>query len=213
MEFWKGLVIPVISGILGGTMGRRGLVFLWAFMISAVLFWGCAKPPTEEMEKAAEAVLQAENDPDAVLYGENSLLRARDALSRMRMSAEAKRYDEAKLLAQEAISAAEKARSDGGLGAVRAREEAGRLLQEAQNALSTTEKTLNTAKDLDKVEADFDTLTKKWETARNTIGEAEENLAANQYQESQNKSMEARRTLGDITAEISGAVTKKSRKK
>ncbi|MDR2757771.1 MAG: DUF4398 domain-containing protein [Spirochaetaceae bacterium] len=194
-------------------MGQRRLVFLWGVMISALLFWGCAKPPTEDMEKAAAAVTQAENDPDAVLYGENSLLRARDALSRMRTSADSKRYDEAKLLAQEAIEAAEKAQSDGSAGAVRAREEAGRLLLEAQNALAATEKTLNTAKNLDKVDADFDALTRRLEAARNTVGEAEENLAANHYQESQNKSMEARAALGDITAEISGAVTKKSRKK
>ncbi|MDR2068525.1 MAG: DUF4398 domain-containing protein [Spirochaetaceae bacterium] len=182
-------------------------------MICTVLFWGCAKPPTEEMEKAAAAVTQAENDPDAVLYGENSLLRARDALSRMRTSAASKRYDEAKLLATEAADAAEKARSDGRSGAARAREEASRLLLEAQNALSSTERTLNTAKSLDKVEADFNALTKKLEVARDTIKEAEENLAANHYQESQNRSMEARTALGDITAEISGAVTKKSRKK
>jgi hypothetical protein len=192
---------------------KKGLVFLWGVMISAVLFWGCAKPPTEEMEKAAAAVTQAKNDPDAVLYGENSLLRARDALSRMQESAASRRYDEAKLLAQEAIDAAEKARSDGSAGAIRAREEARRLISEAKNALSATETTLNAAKNLDKVEADFKALATKLETALRTIGEAEQNLAANQYQESQNKSMEARRILSDITAEISGAVTKKSRKK
>ncbi|MFP3089443.1 DUF4398 domain-containing protein [Treponema sp. TIM-1] len=202
-----------MAGISGGTMGQRGLFFLWGAIIGAVLLWGCAKPPTEEMEKASAAVTQAENDPDAVLYGESSLLRARDALSRMRTSADSKRYDEAKLLAQEAIDAAEKARSDGSFGAARAREETIRLLSEAQNALAATEKTLNTAKNLDKVDADFNALTQRLEAARNTIGEAEENLAANRYQESQNKSMEGRAALGDITAEISRAVTKKSRKK
>jgi hypothetical protein len=165
------------------------------------------------MEKAAAAVTRAENDPDAVLYGEDSLIRAKNALTQMRVSADSKRYDEAKLLSQEAIDAAEKARNDGRLGAVRAREEAARLLSEAQNALSATEKTLNMAKDLDKVEADFDALTRKLETAGNIIGEAETALNASRHQESQNKSREARARLGDITSEISGAVTKKSRKK
>jgi hypothetical protein len=165
------------------------------------------------MEKADAAVTQAENDPDAVLYGEDSLIRAKNALTQMRVSAESKRYDEAKLLAQEAIDAAEKARNDGKLGASRAKEEAARLLLEAQNALAATEKTLNMAKNLDNVNADFDALTRKLETARNIIGEAETALNTSRYQDSQNKSREARAALGDITAEISGAVTKKSRKK
>jgi hypothetical protein len=165
------------------------------------------------MEKAVAAVTRAENDPDAVLYGENSLIRAKDALSQMRASAASKRYDEAKLFAQEAISAAEKAQNDGKQGATRAREEAARLLLEAQNALTATEKTVNRAKELDNVDADFDALTKKVDTARNTIGEAETALDTAHYQDSQNKSREARAALGDITSEISGAVTKKSRKK
>jgi polyhydroxyalkanoate synthesis regulator phasin len=165
------------------------------------------------MEKASAAVTQAENDPDAVLYGENSLIRARNALTQMQMSAASKRYDEAKLLAQEAINAAEKARNDGTLGADRAREEAQRLLQEAQNSLGTTEKTLKMAQDLDNVNADFNVLTQKLEAARNMIGEAETALNSARYQESQNKSREARTALGDITSEISGAVSKKSKKK
>jgi PBP1b-binding outer membrane lipoprotein LpoB len=194
-------------------MGQRGLVFMGAIIIIALLLGGCAKPPTEEMEKADAAVTQAENDPDAVLYGEESLIRAKNALTQMRVSADSKRYDEAKLLAQEAIDAAEKARNDGSQGAIRAKEEAERLLLEAQNALDATEKTVNMAKTLDKVDADFDTLTLKLENARNTIGEAETALNASRYQDSQNKSREARTSLGDITSEISGAVSKKSRKK
>ncbi|MDR1108958.1 MAG: DUF4398 domain-containing protein [Spirochaetaceae bacterium] len=194
-------------------MKRNKLVFAGLILISALVLGGCAKPPTEEMEKASAAVTQAENDPDAVLYGENSLIRARNALTQMQMSAASKRYDEAKLLAQEAISAADKARNDGKLGIGRAREEAERLLMEAQNTLGTTERTLNMAKELDNVDADFDALTRKLDAARNTIGEAETALNTAHYQESQNKSREARAALGDITSEISGAVTKKSRKK
>jgi hypothetical protein len=165
------------------------------------------------MEKAVLAVTQAENDPDAVLYGEESLIRAKNALTQMRISADSKRYDEAKLLAQEAITAAEKARSDGSQGAVRAKEEAERLLLEAKNTLNSTEKTLNTAKNLGKVEANFNVLSRQLVTARNLIGEAETALNSSRYQDSQNKSREARAILGDITAEISGAVSKKSRKK
>jgi vacuolar-type H+-ATPase subunit I/STV1 len=165
------------------------------------------------MEAAVAAVTRAENDPDAVLYGESALIRAKNALSQMQASAASKRYDEAKLFAQQAIDAAEKARDDGSQGAARAREATERLLLEAQNDLAATEKTLNTAKELDNTEADFDGLTGRLETARKTIGDAETDLTARRYQESQNKSREARNALGDITAEISRAVTKKSRKK
>jgi hypothetical protein len=165
------------------------------------------------MEKAVAALTRAENDPDAVLYGENSLRRAKESLAQMQASAASKRYDEAKLLAQEVINAAEKAQNDGKLGVIRAREEATRLLSEAKNALTATEKTLNTAKELDNTDADFNGLTKRLETTRNIVAEAETDLGSQHYQDSQNKSRTARAALGDITSEISGAVSKKSRKK
>ncbi|MDR2619091.1 MAG: hypothetical protein LBC62_09500, partial [Treponema sp.] len=78
-----------------------------------IFLGGCAKPPTEEMEAATEALIRAENDPDAVAFGETSLNRARDAIFRMRQEANAKRYDAAKSYAVEAVSAAGKAVIDG----------------------------------------------------------------------------------------------------
>jgi hypothetical protein len=88
---------------------------------TVLLAGGCAKPPTEEMDAASAAVTRAENDPDAVTYAGNSLARAREALNRMSVEADSKRYDAAKSFAAEAIAAADKAISDGRAGAARAK--------------------------------------------------------------------------------------------
>jgi flagellar biosynthesis/type III secretory pathway protein FliH len=118
----------------------------WAVLALVISLGGCAKPPTEEMAAATEALIRAENDPDAAAYGETSLNRARDAIFRMRQEANAKRYDAAKSYAAEAISAAEKAISDGRIGAQRARDEAASLVATVKNSLVETQNSLDNAK-------------------------------------------------------------------
>ncbi|MDR2102358.1 MAG: DUF4398 domain-containing protein, partial [Treponema sp.] len=90
-------------------MVKNRRILIAGLVILAFFQGGCAKPPTEEMNNAAAAVTRAENDADAVTYAGNLLVRARDTLTRMQIEAEAKRYDAARALAAEAISAADKA--------------------------------------------------------------------------------------------------------
>jgi len=111
-------------------MRRIHTIFCMALVL-AMLAIGCAKPPTEDMNNAAEAVTRAENDKDAVTYAFNSITRAKDALARMNVEADAKRYDAAKSYAAEAIAAAERAIADGRAGAERARNEASALVAQA----------------------------------------------------------------------------------
>ena len=78
-----------------------------------ILLAACAAPPTEEMERAQDAVARAENNANAVRYASNTLVRARDALGRMQIEADARRYDAARSLAAEAIELAERAIDEG----------------------------------------------------------------------------------------------------
>ncbi|MDR0377407.1 MAG: hypothetical protein LBH70_06385, partial [Spirochaetaceae bacterium] len=137
-----------------------------------VFLGGCAKPPTEEMEAASEALIRAENDPDAVAFGETSLNRARDAVFRMRQEANAKRYDAAKSYAAEAVGAAEKAISDGRAAAQRAREEVAALIAGVQNSLTETEGLLSNAKQ-NNLNLDYEALGRNIEDARDTVRQAE----------------------------------------
>ncbi|MDR3173972.1 MAG: DUF4398 domain-containing protein [Treponema sp.] len=191
----------------------KAAALILALLCLSLLAAGCAKPPTEEMENAASAVTRAENDSDAVTYAGATLTRARDALNRMRTEAESKRYDAARNYAAEAISAAEKAITDGRAAAARVREEASALLGQVKTALEETGKSLENAKEVRNTGLDFNALDQDYDSAQSNTAQAEVSLAGNNYQDSIEKSRTARGILSGIDTKLGGAVTSVSRKK
>ncbi|MDR1972307.1 MAG: DUF4398 domain-containing protein [Treponema sp.] len=196
-------------------MNRTNVTKMGALICALLTLYlaACAKPPTEEMENAASAVTRAENDPDAVTYAGSTLVRARDALNRMRSEAEAKRYDAAKNYAAEAVSAAEKAIADGRAAASRAREEASTLLGQVKTSLAETGRSLENAKEVKNIDLDFAVLDQDYDSARRNTAQAEVSLAGNNYQDSLDKSRTARGILTGIDTRIAGAAVLVSRKK
>lgn len=185
---------------------------LLVFSFSILLGIGsCAKPPTGEMNQAEDAVTQAENDPDAVTYAGNTLVRARTALTRMRAEADSKRYEAVKTYAAEAISSAQKAIADGKAGAARAKEDAGKLLESLP--LEDTEKNLDTARQVQDIELDFKGLEQDLAEASRLASEAQTNLEENNYQDALEKGQNARSSLSGINSQISEAAQALSRKK
>jgi hypothetical protein len=181
-------------------------------VLLAGLIFGCAKPPTEEMNNAIEAVTRAENDADAVLYGAGSLARARDALRRMQTEADSKRYDAAKTLAGEAIAAADRAIADGQTGAARAREEAASLLASLRPMIAETGQRINSAQSAGLV-LDYIELGQEFDAVRLNTDQAEVALAGRQYQDALEKGRNARAGLSDIDQKIASAVRIVSTKK
>ena len=182
-------------------------VFILVFFLAA-----CSKPPTEEMNKAQDAVTRAENDADAVTYAPGVLVRARTALSSMKSEADIKRYDSAKNYAAEAISLAEKAIADGKTGAVRAKEEATNLVNSLTSSLADTENALNSARQANGIRADFDALSLELETARQGSNEARQSLQANNYQDAVSKGQNVRSLLTGINSRLNEAALDSSRK-
>jgi hypothetical protein len=164
------------------------------------------------MAAATEALLRAENDPDAVTFGETSLNRARDAVFKMRQEADAKRYDAAKSYAAEAVSAAEKAISDGRAAAQRAREEAASLIASVKNSFTETEGLLANAKQ-NGLDLDYEALDKDMKDVRSAIEQAEAAAAVSKPREALEKGQAARAALSDIRNRISQGVRKTSSKK
>jgi hypothetical protein len=179
----------------------------------AALISGCAKPPIEEMENAEAALVRAENDPDAVAYGNASIIRARDALASMRAEAAAKRYDSAKTYAQDVITAAERAIADGRTGAQRARDEAAASLNGVRTSLGETQRNIDAAKAVTGIQLDFDGIDGDYGSAQSQADQAQSALNAADYRSSLEKSQAARSLLGDINARISQASIATSQKK
>ncbi|MDR2305497.1 MAG: DUF4398 domain-containing protein [Treponema sp.] len=192
---------------------KQSVTWVSIIFVLVLAFFGCAKPPAEEMNQAIAAVSAAENDANALNYASSSLVRAREALTRMQEAADSKRYDEAKTLASEAVAAAQKAIADGKTGAEQAKTEVENLIEGVKAAALETEESLRNAKTVKNIKLDFPALDRDFAGARHTLDQAEISLAGGNYQEASEKGRSARAALSDITNRIAGAATAVSQKK
>jgi hypothetical protein len=181
-------------------------------LVLAMLAMGCAKPPTEEMNNATEAVTRAENASNAVTYAGGSIARARDALTRMNSEANAKRYDSARSYAAEAIAAADRAISEGRAGAERAKTEAAAFIADLKPLLVETEQGINAARRA-KLPLDFKSIDNDFVTARANTEQAEAAYADSRYADSLDRGRAARVGLNGINQQLSTATLAVSRRK
>ena len=185
-------------------------------ILAAILVFGlmsaCSTPPREEMEKAHDAVIRAENDADAVIYASNVLVRARDSLARMQNEADAKRYDAAKAHAAEAVSQAERAIAEGKMGAARAKSDAENLISSLSGPLAETASSLDAAWKTEKVQLDFASLTADMEAARRTYNDAQQNLNNERYRDAISQGQTVRSLLAGINSNLTQGVQAVARK-
>jgi hypothetical protein len=183
------------------------VAFIFAFAISA-----CSAPPTEEMQRARDAVTRAENDADAVAYAGNTVIHARDALTRMQDEADSKNYDTAKEFAIEAINSANKAIADSQSAKERSKTEASTILNSVQSSLAETSNAINNARNVPDIQLDFNTLTQETDEARDTYGEAQQSFQDGNNPDAIAKGQAARGQLADINTKINEAAFDTSRK-
>lgn len=186
---------------------------LFVCLIASVLTAACAKPPVEEMEKASASVAQAESDPDVNAYAVGALSRAREALANMRAESEAKRYDEARRLASEAISLAERAISEGRSGAVRARDDAAAAIAVMETAITETDSAIESARKSKQKDVDFKSIDKDFADAKTGANGARDANEGKRYREAVENSSAVRSQLSGITGRIGTAAIAASRKK
>ena len=191
---------------------KRTIALITVFLISGLIFTACTQPPTEEMNRAQDAVARAENDVNAVTYAGNYLIRARDALTRMKIEADAKRYEAAKNFASEAVNSAQRAIEEGRTGAQRAREEAANLVGSLTVPMAETSGALSTAQEFEDIILDFETLLNELDLAQSSYDEARQSLTEDNFQDAVTNGENARSLLADINGKITEAAGTISRK-
>jgi len=187
-------------------------LLICVLFVSLALFAGCAKPPTEQMNKADEAVARAENDPDAVSYAGNLVTRAKDSLALMHEQADAKRYDAALNHAADAIATAERAINEGRAAAQRAKDDAASLISGLKPQILDTERRIDNAKAAD-LPLDFETIDSDFNTAQRTFDQAQSAMSGSRYQEAIVLGNNVRDDLNDINQKLGASAMSVSRKK
>ncbi|MCL1994297.1 MAG: hypothetical protein FWG66_15235 [Spirochaetes bacterium] len=186
-------------------MKRKNISKLAILAACALWLAGCAQPPTEEMNNAIEAVTRAENDPNAVLYAQGTLLMAQDALRRMQDEADLRNFDDARFFAGEAVMFANMAISQGAAAAQRSREEAEALLLALSPEVEQTEQAILSAQE-NGLALDYDALDRDLQTARIEAEEAQLAMAENRYSDALEMGMNARNGINGINQALSTAV-------
>jgi hypothetical protein len=188
----------------------RGVLMKKFFIFFSIVFVlsACATPPTDEMDKALNAVTRAENDIDAVTYAPTTVIRARDALMRMQSEVDAKRYGEARNYASEAITNAERAIAEGRAGSARAKEEAANLLGSLSAPLSETSKAVEAASrdGVQNSQVNFNSLSNEMNMANRTYSDAVDSFQENNYHDAITGGQNVRSLLVDIKSQLNGAV-------
>jgi len=191
---------------------KRIINTLAVVFVLVLAFSACAAPPIEEMQKARDAVIRAENDADAVTYAGNLIIHARDALTRMQSELDSKRYDMAKEFAIEAINNAEKAIAEGQSLKDRSKAEAAALLDSLQNSLKETSSAINSARNVPNILLDFNALTQEMDQARTAYDEAQHSFQAGDNPDAVTRGENVRSLLSDINTSINEAAFDTSRK-
>ena len=181
-------------------------------MLVAGLMSACSTPPKEEMEKAHDAVIRAENDADAVNFASNTIIRAREALARMEEEAGAKRYEAAKTYAAEAVTLAERAIAEGKTGLSRARNEAENLLNSLVIPLAETSNSLDAAWRTENLRLNFAALEADMVAANKTYGDARQSLGNDRYREAISQGQTVRSLLAGINSALTEGVQAVARK-
>ena len=191
---------------------RKHIIMLPVFFVLVLVLAACAKAPLEEMNAANDAVTRAENDANAVNYAGNTLIRARDVLTRMQSEADARRFDAAKSLASEAISLAERAIADGRTAAARARDEAANFVGGLAAPLAETANALGAARQVSNLNLDIDSLEYDLDSAYQTFDNAQRSLAAENYGDAITQGQNVRSLLSGINTRLNTATQATLRK-
>lgn len=181
-------------------MGKRGKSVLNLFLcvLLVLLLYGCAKPPTKEME-AAEKALNDAKAKEAHIYAEDTFKKAEEAFNKAKNLVNEKKYKEAKALLEEAQKLAKQAEGEIEQGKAKMKEEAEKLFTDIKVALDETKKMvpeLIKKRVLTKDEAQ--NLLGKWEV---DFAQAKDSFNAGKIGEARNK---AKALLDEVKSKTEG---------
>lgn len=203
----------MILNSIGGKMKRTSLTVTGIALLSLLTLFSCAKPPTAEMDAATAAVAKAQSDTNVTLYAPDSLKRATDSLEKMKAESDAKRYDNAKTLAQETIALADQAIADGKAGLERAKDEAAGLIASGKSLVQEITNALTAAKKVARITLNFTDVNAQFNDAKALLAAAEQDQSNGNYIAAIEKGKNARTALSNILSSISSAVQATSKKK
>jgi hypothetical protein len=113
---------------------RSYIFIVFIVLLSVSILAGCAKPPTQEVEKAEQAIADAKQK-EADLYARDEFRKAEETLKKAKELIAVKKYKEAKAAAEESANSALMAVSLVEMNKAAMKEEAEKMVPEIQQSL------------------------------------------------------------------------------
>ena len=193
-------------------MMTKQKILIPAMLAIVILGSGCAKPPVEEMNNAAEAVAIAESDINAVRYAAVTLARAKAALANMYTEAASKNYEAAKNFADEAIAMAELSIREGKTQAAKIKNDATTVVNSLKPQLKETEQIITTAKE-NGLALDYDLIDREFDASYQAMIQACEAFAEENFQDAIKMGNSVRANMDLINRLLSQVAIVETRKK
>lgn len=184
-----------------------------ALIVTSMLASCGGQVPTADIDAAKAAVAKADADGNTQNYAPDSLAVAKDSLAKTLAAVDAKKYTDAKALAQATVQAANKALADGQTGAAKAKDSATALIGTLNASVTEAENALAGAKKTRGIKLDFTALTKDLNAAKAQVSAAQTDVSGNNYKSAIQKGEAARSALAELLNRIAEGVRAASRKK
>ena len=184
-----------------------------ALLVAGLLASCGGQVPTADIDAAKAAVAKADGDGNTQNYAPDFLAAAKDSLTKTLAAVDAKKYADAKALAQATVQAANKAIADGQTGAAKAKDTATALMGTLKASITEVENALAGAKKTRGIKLDFTALTKDLNAAKDQVSAAQTDVSGNNYKSAIQKGEAARSSLADLLNRIAEGVRAASRKK
>lgn len=184
-----------------------------ALIVTSMLASCGGQVPTVDIDAAKAAVAKADADGNTQNYAPDSLAVAKDSLAKTLAAVDAKKYTDAKALAQATVQAANKALADGQTGAAKAKDSATALIGTLNASVTEAENALAGAKKTRGIKLDFTALTKDLNAAKAQVSAAQTDVSGNNYKSAIQKGEAARSALAELLNRIAEGVRAASRKK
>ena len=184
-----------------------------ALIVTSMLASCGGQVPTADIDAAKAAVAKADADGNTQNYAPDSLAVAKDSLAKTLPAVDAKKYTDAKALAQATVQAANKALADGQTGAAKAKDSATALMGTLNASVTEVENALAGAKKTRGIKLDFTALTKDLNATKAQVSAAQTDVSGNNYKSAIQKGEAARSALAELLNRIAEGVRAASRKK
>lgn len=181
--------------------------FLTASVLIALIFSGCAKPPTQELD-AAQAALDEAKNSEADIYAPKTYISASNSLQEARLKVEQQDYEGGKASAVQAKQFADRSRSEAEANKQIVRNDVQDQINRVSSGITDARLVIDSAPKGKGADEDLDQLRSGLGQAEASLSAARNNISGGKFKDAQTQAQSAESRMMQVTESIQTAIQK-----